>query len=375
MGAGTVEIEGRLNNNGELIGGAFLLFGTGGQLTVRSDNPGPVITRSVAPVSTMNASNSGAGMGTAITTGFLPTFPLNAYLDLDGSSETGTISATLGDLRIEGKLTDSFSSTAAIGKNRTMTFTEPWTLDGTLSLGGDRATGEMATLAGGVLTNRGRVQGTGSIQTTLVNHGVVAPGNLQTTRYEQMATGKLEFDLAQNGSSFLNTTFGAALNGTASVELADGFLPTSGSTFTLLSSSMFGSITGQFSELELVAPPGVLFEGALQYTSHAVRFQVLAAELAPETAGDFNRDGLVSAADYILWRNSLGQTGPGLAADANRDNSVGPDDLQYWRAGFGKRISLGPSLTTSRLAAVPEPTTAMLALVMMATTLIPRRRT
>ncbi len=35
--------------------------------------------------------------------------------------------------------------------------------------------------------------------------------------------------------------------------------------------------------------------------------------------GDYTRDGVVDAADYSLWRDSLGATGPNLAADGNGD--------------------------------------------------------
>ena len=36
--------------------------------------------------------------------------------------------------------------------------------------------------------------------------------------------------------------------------------------------------------------------------------------------GDYNANGVVDAADYTVWRDSLGQTGMGLAADG--DNTV-----------------------------------------------------
>ena len=31
--------------------------------------------------------------------------------------------------------------------------------------------------------------------------------------------------------------------------------------------------------------------------------------------GDYNVDGVVDAADYVVWRDSLDETGRGLAAD------------------------------------------------------------
>src|SRR5262249_45452443 len=47
--------------------------------------------------------------------------------------------------------------------------------------------------------------------------------------------------------------------------------------------------------------------------------------------GDYNRDGSVDAADYILWRKASGQTGAGLAADGNHDGNVDASDYGMWR--------------------------------------------
>ena len=39
-------------------------------------------------------------------------------------------------------------------------------------------------------------------------------------------------------------------------------------------------------------------------------------------AGDYNKNGVVNAADYVVWRNSMGQTGWGLAADGDLNGSA-----------------------------------------------------
>jgi len=95
---------------------------------------------------------------------------------------------------------------------------------------------------------------------------------------------------------------------------------------------------------------------AFQYTmpAYSVTTLVLISDGLP---GDFNRDGTVNAADYTVWRNSLGQTG-NVAADANEDNTVDADDYAMWRANFG-RSETG---SVGSLAAVPEPATTVLAL-------------
>src|SRR6202007_2157730 len=59
---------------------------------------------------------------------------------------------------------------------------------------------------------------------------------------------------------------------------------------------------------------------ALDYSmpAYSVTTLVFVADGLP---GDFNHDGIVDAADYTVWRDSLGQTG-NVAADGNEDNVV-----------------------------------------------------
>jgi hypothetical protein len=75
----------------------------------------------------------------------------------------------------------------------------------------------------------------------------------------------------------------------------------------------------------------------------------------PETSlGDFDGDRDVDAADYVVWRDSLGQTGPGLAADGNFDNQIDAGDYVVWKAHFGQTAGSGTGATASARAAVPE---------------------
>ena len=57
-------------------------------------------------------------------------------------------------------------------------------------------------------------------------------------------------------------------------------------------------------------------------------------------AGDFNDDGAIDAADYTLWRNSLGQhVEPGEGADGDYDGMVTILDYDVWKAGFGTSLA------------------------------------
>ena len=71
---------------------------------------------------------------------------------------------------------------------------------------------------------------------------------------------------------------------------------------------------------------------------------------------DFNGDGVVNAADYSVWRDSLGQTGVSLAADADGDGVVTNADYAIWKSNFGAISVVGPGAAASSAIAVPEPT-------------------
>jgi hypothetical protein len=80
-------------------------------------------------------------------------------------------------------------------------------------------------------------------------------------------------------------------------------------------------------------------------------------EVMPPTGptGDYNENGVVDAADYVLWRDTLSQTvtQPGDSADGDRSGTIDAPDYDYWRARFGNMIAGGTSASIS--VAVPEP--------------------
>jgi hypothetical protein len=74
--------------------------------------------------------------------------------------------------------------------------------------------------------------------------------------------------------------------------------------------------------------------------------------------GDYNKDGQVNAADYTVWRDTIGQTGSDsnqLAADADHNYVVGPSDYQIWKNHFGEPFNSSGEGALSGGFEVPEP--------------------
>ena len=69
--------------------------------------------------------------------------------------------------------------------------------------------------------------------------------------------------------------------------------------------------------------------------------------------GDYNKDGIVDAADYTFWRDARGaNVVAGSGADGNRDGVVNQADYVLWKARFGNTLAGG----SSQPVKVPEPT-------------------
>lgn len=93
---------------------------------------------------------------------------------------------------------------------------------------------------------------------------------------------------------------------------------------------------------------------AMQYTmpAYSVTTLVLVSDGLP---GDYNRNGTVDAADYVVWQMSSGMSG-NLPADGNEDNQVNFADYLLWRSNFGRSdVGIG----SGSFANVAEPTAAL----------------
>jgi autotransporter-associated beta strand protein len=138
------------------------------------------------------------------------------------------------------------------------------------------------------------------------------------------------------------------------IDLGNGqFAPSAGDSFDILD---WGTLAGTFAAIDLPNPPSGLEWNTSQLYSTGVL--TLSSAGLP---GDYNNNGLVDAADYVLWRNG----GP-LANEVDSPGTVNSADYTEWRARFGNSLGSG--------AAIPEPGSWLLLLATLLLVTIAERR-
>jgi hypothetical protein len=115
---------------------------------------------------------------------------------------------------------------------------------------------------------------------------------------------------------------------------------------------------------------GLVFTGLGTSTTVGARTMPEAASTIVRVSmfgtGDYNHDHVVNAADYTVWRNSLGQVEAGLPADGNLNGIIDQGDYDVWKMSFGTVTpgagggSAASQVVLNPASSVPEPATATL---------------
>lgn len=114
----------------------------------------------------------------------------------------------------------------------------------------------------------------------------------------------------------------------------------------------------------LVLEPGTYFS-SVSGAEDTIQLYMLDLELSPLVEpGDYNLNGVVDAADYTVWRDTLGSVGDGLAADGNGDGMIDNSDWLVWATKFGNVLPSTP------VTSVPEPSMGVLFLTGFAIALL-----
>jgi hypothetical protein len=133
-------------------------------------------------------------------------------------------------------------------------------------------------------------------------------------------------------------------------DLALAILGADGSTILGLSNNTGAG--GIESLANLALQPGSEYFARITGSTANVQLYELSLTPAPlAPTGDFDKNGVVDGADFLLWQRELGASGATLAADANHDGTVTAADLALWQAHFGETTA-GAATTAHQ---VPEP--------------------
>jgi hypothetical protein len=162
-----------------------------------------------------------------------------------------------------------------------------------------------------------------------------------------------DLDIASNtllgGADWVDVNNGtAALNGgLLNIHHIGGYTPAVGDTVTILR-NLVGGVTLNSGAVTVSDPNWVLQTNG---TNTAIELKYVAAPDA-----DYNNDGIIDAADYVLWR----KTPANFGGD--------PGGYNNWKQNFGE-----PSPGSGGGGAVPEPTTIMLVGLFASAALVSRR--
>jgi hypothetical protein len=222
--------------------------------------------------------------------------------------------------------------------------------------------GKLVVAKNGVVEGNGAFVGEFENQAGIVTPGIGTVGILNVEGgYRQLADGALQVELGgTSNSNPLSPQFdqlvvdgAVSLGGSLNVSLVNlgaGILvPKAGDVFPIITASEITS--DPFGTMNLPE----IDAGLVWRIRGNHGFELL---VAPKFDGDYNGDGAVNAADYVVWRNTLGQVvSAGHAADGNADGTVNANDYAVWRANFGATAS---SMAVEN-SAIPEPAAWLLA--------------
>ncbi len=192
------------------------------------------------------------------------------------------------------------------------------------------------------------------INVTTANGLTISSGTLNLTNAGSMTTG-----------NYMLIDYSGSLNGNVN-SIALGTKPAG------FSYSLVNNVSNKSIDLLVTSNGDFNGDGTVDAADYVLWRKGLGAKFTPAdydawrshlgqttSSGDFNGDGTVDAADYVLWRKGLG-------------TKFAPTDYGTWRAHFGQSAGSGTGVSAN--AAVPEPVTLVLLMFAPAGSCFRRRR-
>jgi hypothetical protein len=181
----------------------------------------------------------------------------------------------------------------------------------------------------------------GTLATESPDRITIVQGNLQIN------SGALQIDLPSPTATDQFMVHGdVTLGGELRIRLLNGFVPENDEVFTIISGE---AVSGRFDNTNSQGR-AYTADGNGSFLITVTPTHVALSQFTPILAGDFNDDGIVDAADYIVWRRNMNTTN--LLPNDPKGGLVGEAQYELWRANFGLSSS---ALAFATGAGVPEP--------------------
>jgi hypothetical protein len=266
-----------------------------------------------------------------------------------GLDNRGAVALTAGLNNVSGDITNNTGGKIDVTGGASAVFYDDVVQNGTLSVRRVGLTNSTAVFLGS-FTGSGGSSGGGDI----FFDGDLRPGNspasvtfANNVGFGDGAVTHIELAGTTPGTQYdrINVTGALALDGDLSVSLLGGFTPAAGNAFDILD---WGSLSGTFDAITLpTLATNLAWNTSQLYTTGA---------LSIGYAGDFNLNGVVDGADFLILQRG-GSPTPNSASD-----------LALWRGNFG-----ATSLVATSVAA-PEPHAAGMMLASALLLPLARRR-
>jgi hypothetical protein len=219
---------------------------------------------------------------------------------------------------------------------------------------------------------------TSSFDGDLVNQaGLLAPGHLATGsliartditgNYNQLAGATLQIEI---GGAFhpdyddVIVGGNAFLGGDLELALVNGFVPASADRFLILASfqNIFGAFANVANGQRLTTTDGLgsfVVNYGVGSPFDPTKIFLSNFLTGAGIPGDYNNNGIVDAADYVVWRKNAGTTN--VLPNDPFGGTIGQNQYNNWRAHFGQTAGSGAGASAN--IAVPEPASVLMLLV------------
>jgi len=278
---------------------------------------------------TITDSNASVGFASAALPG---------SVNIGGTSTLGAESANASGLMTIRRSSINVSDRIRIGELTGGGFNPATSADGRLNLFDSHVSAPFMDVGTVVASTAGTSNAALHLESTLVDiSSSMTLGTASSLELGIAGITKADGTGASGQYSTINVG-NTALAGILSVELLNGFSPSSGDSYQILS----GARTGFFDSVIFPAVPGLSWN--ITYNPTSVVLDVVA-----DLTADFNNNGTVDGADLVIWQSSYGV---GSGADANADGDSDGNDFLLWQQQL-----TGPAAVST---AVPEPSSVAL---------------